>query len=201
MSIIDMHVHTKYSACSHIEIHELLSTLSALSNVDGIVITDHDVINGARIAQKYAKEKYDIKVFFGIEVTTLDGHLLAYGIDETLPVGLRAIDTIKEIHKKGGVVVASHPFRNVYGSLGDLVYNLGNVLDGIEVANAMDSKKAKAKARLAAQQLDLTMIGGSDAHSLKCVGRSTTIFETTIESIDDIVDAIKKNQCRPYVSF
>lgn len=200
MSIIDMHIHTKYSWCSYIEIHELLSTLSQL-NIDGIVITDHDEINGAKIAQKYAQEKYDIKVFTGIEISTLDGHILAYGIDEILPFELRAIDAIKEIHKQGGVAVASHPFRNFYGSLGDLVYNLGDVLDGIEVANAMDSKQAKAQARSAAQQLDLTMIGGSDAHSLKCVGRSATIFETTIESIEDIVDAIRKNQCRPYVSF
>ena len=198
MSIIDMHIHTKYSSCSYIEIHELLSASSL--NLEGIVITDHDEIKGAKIAQKYA-EKYDIKVFTGIEISTLDGHILAYGINEILPFELRAIEAIKEIHRLGGVAVASHPFRNVYGSLGNLIYNLGDVLDGIEVANAMDSKKAKAQARLAAQQLDLTMIGGSDAHSLKCVGRSTTIFETTIESIEDIVNAIKKNQCRPYVSF
>jgi predicted metal-dependent phosphoesterase TrpH len=199
MSIIDMHIHTKYSWCSYIEIHELLSAISQL-NVDGIVITDHDEINGAKIAKKYA-EKYDIKVFTGIEISTIDGHILAYGIDEILPFELRAIEAIKEIHKLGGVAVASHPFRNVYGSLGDMIYNLGDVLDGIEVANAMDSKQAKAQARSAAQQLELTMIGGSDAHSLKFVGRSATLFETTIESIDDIVNAIRKNQCRPYVSF
>jgi len=65
----------------------------------------------------------------------------------------------------------------------------------------MDSKQAKAQARSAAQQLDLAMIGGSDAHSLKCVGRSATIFETTIESIEDIVNAIRKKQCHPFVSF
>ena len=200
MSIIDMHIHTKYSWCSYIEIHELLSAISQL-NVDGIIITDHDEINGAKIAQKYALEKYDIKVFTGIEISTLDGHILAYGIDEILPFELRAIEAIKEIHKLGGVAVASHPFRNVYGSLGNMIYDLGDVLDGIEVANAMDSKQAKAQARSAAQQLELTMIGGSDAHSLQCVGRSVTIFDTTIESIEDIVDAIRKNQCRPYVSF
>ncbi len=199
MSIIDMHIHTRYSWCSYIEIHELLSAISQL-NVDGIVITDHDEINGAKIAQKYA-EKYDIAVFTGIEISTLDGHILAYGIDEVLPFELRAIEAIKKIHRLGGVAVASHPFRNVYGSLGNLTYDLGDVLDGIEVANAMDSKQAKAQARSAAQLLNLTMIGGSDAHSLQSIGRSATIFDTTIESIEDIVDAIRKNQCRPYISF
>jgi predicted metal-dependent phosphoesterase TrpH len=199
MSIIDMHVHTKYSACSHIEIHKLLSTLSLL-NIDGVVITDHDEIKGGKIAQKYAQEKYDVKVFFGIEVTTLDGHLLAYGIDEALPAGLRAIDTIKEIHKKGGVAVAPHPFRNAFTSLGDLIYTLGEVLDGIEI-NAMDSRTAKDQARSAAQQLNLAMIGGSDAHSLTCVGRSVTKFERVIESMDDIVNAIRKKHCQPYITF
>ena len=199
MSIIDMHIHTKYSWCSYTEIHELLSNLSLL-NIDGIVITDHDEINGAKIAQKYAQEKYDVKVFLGIEVSTLEGHLLAYGIEEKLPLGLRAIDAINEIKNKGGVVVAPHPFRNALTSLGDMVYTLGNTLDGIEI-NAMDSRTAKDQARSAAQQLDLAMIGGSDAHCLKSVGRSATKFEIYVETIDDIVDAIRKKQCQPYVSF
>ncbi|MFX1520056.1 MAG: PHP-associated domain-containing protein [Promethearchaeota archaeon] len=199
MSIIDMHVHTKYSACSNIEIHDLLSRISLL-NIDGIVITDHDEIKGAKIAQKYAKEKYDVKVFFGIEVTTLDGHLLAYGINEKLSVGMRAVDTIKEIQKKGGVAVAPHPFRNAFTSLGDMIYTLGNTLDGIEI-NAMDSRTAKDQARSAAQQLNLAIIGGSDAHSLKCVGRSVTKFETDIESMDDFVNAIRKRHCQPYSYF
>jgi predicted metal-dependent phosphoesterase TrpH len=199
MSIIDMHVHTKYSACSTIEIHDLLTTLSLL-NVDGIVITDHDEINGAKIAQRYA-QAYDVQVFLGIEVSTLDGQLLAYGIDEKLPLGLRAIDAIKDVHKEGGVIVAPHPFRNASGSLGDMVYTLGNVLDGVEVANAVDSKTAKDQARSAAQQLTLAMTGGSDAHSLEWIGRVGTKFDAPVESIDDIVNAIRKRQCRPYGSL
>ncbi len=93
-----------------------------------------------------------------------------------------------------------HPFRNAYTSLGDMIYTLGNTLDGIEI-NAMDSKTAKDQARSAAQQLDLAMIGGSDAHSLQCVGRSATKFDKKIESMDDIVTAIRRKQCKPWMSF
>ena len=199
MSISDLHVHTKYSACSNTEIHDLLTTVSLLK-IDGIVITDHNEIKGAKIAQKFA-QGYDVKIFLGIEISTLDGQLLAYGIDEKLPLGLRAIDAIKQIHKKGGIVVAPHPFRNVHGSLGDMVYTLGDTLDGIETANAIDNKSIKDQARSAALQLNIAITGGSDAHSLKCVGRVATKFETAVESIDDITSAIRKKQCQPYISF
>jgi hypothetical protein len=52
-------------------------------------------------------------------------------------------------------------------------------------------------ARQAARSMDLPLTGGSDAHSLKQLNTVATKFKEKIESIEDIVKAIKNKKCKP----
>lgn len=81
-----------------------------------VVITDHNTISEAAKAKELALQKgYPLEVVVGEEVDTKEGkkpqgHLLALYIESPIPRGLTAIETIRLIHRAGGLVVVPHPF-------------------------------------------------------------------------------------------
>lgn len=81
-----------------------------------IVITDHNTIAEAEKAKNLALQKgYPLEVVVGEEIDTkkgdkLQGHLLALYIESPIPRGLPAIETIRLIHRAGGLVVVPHSF-------------------------------------------------------------------------------------------
>jgi len=191
LSIVDMHVHTKYSPCSRTKVSDLL--LKAADLQVGIAITDHDTIKGALKAKELSR-KYDVKVFVGCEISSREGQILAYGLTEPIPSYLPAELTIDLIHEQGAVAVAAHPFRTDRESLLEKVYHLP--LDGVEVLNLAGGGVSR-EAELVAAQRGLAQTGGSDAHTLQLVGRAGTLFPCQVECEDDIIKAIKKRDCKP----
>lgn len=195
MSLIDMHIHTTFSPCSKISIYDALVTALDLG-LTGIAITDHDTIEGALKAKQIAS-KYEIKVFIGCEVTSFEGHILAYGLSERLPMNLYAKDVIHRVHSLGGVAIAAHPFRNIENSLNNKIFELP--LDGIEVFSHVPKRSINKEARTAAIELGITQIGGSDAHESKYIGRVATLFKDEIYDEDSLIEAIRKKACKPIV--
>lgn len=190
-----MHIHTTFSPCSKISIYDAM--VAALNlGLSGIAITDHDTVEGAIKASRTAS-KYGITVFIGCEVTSLEGHILAYGISESLPTNLHAYDAIDKIHALGGIAVAAHPFRNLENSLNNKVFELP--LDGIEVFNHVSKRKINKEARTAAIELGIAQISGSDAHESKYIGRVATLFKDEICDEDTLIEAIRKKTCKPVV--
>ncbi len=190
-----MHIHTTFSPCSRISIYEALVTALDLG-LTGIAITDHDTMEGALKANQIAS-KYEIKVFTGCEVTAFEGHILAYGVSERLPINLYAQDVIERIHSLGGVAVAAHPFRNMENSLNNKIFELD--LDGVEVFNHVPKRSVNKEARSAAIELGVAQIGGSDAHDSKYIGRVATLFKDEIPDEDSLIEAIIKKTCKPVV--
>jgi len=189
-----MHVHTNYSPCSIIPLHDLLILAGSL-NLDAVVITDHDTLKGALKAKSIA-DGYGLTVLVGCEISAREGQILAYGISEEIPPNLPAEETLELIHSQGGVGIAAHPYRENVPSLGELVYNLK--LDGVEVSNK-SIYNLDPQAIRAAKVLGIAMIGGSDAHVLRDVGWCVTVVDSEIESEDDLVKIIRNKACYPRV--
>lgn len=190
-----MHIHTTFSSCSKISIYEALVT-AIDRGLTGIAITDHDTTEGALKANQI-QSKYEIQVFIGCEVTSLEGHILAYGVSERLPIKLHAEDVIDRIHSLGGVVVAAHPFRNAESSLNNKIFELD--LDGVEVFSHVPKRSVNREARSAAIELGVAQIGGSDAHESRYIGRVATLFKDEIPGEDSLIEAIRKKACKPVV--
>ena len=188
-----MHIHSRYSPCSNSPIHAILDKALDVG-LQGVAITDHDVIKGALKAKRIAKG-YGIQVFIGSEVTSSDGQILAYGIEQEIPVGLSAGETIKLIHNLGGVAIAAHPFREMGYSLGNKIFDLE--LDGVEVLSAFNGIDKEAKS--AAEIMGVSMIGGSDAHHPAYVGWGATEFKTSIKDEISLLKAIRNRECRGVV--
>jgi predicted metal-dependent phosphoesterase TrpH len=200
MPLIDVHVHTtRYSDCSFIEAGHLASAAAA-RGLDGLILTEHGrVWSRSNLEELNNHREEGVRIFAGQEVTTgrgglISGDLLILGPPRDFPQGLPPEEIIAMAHQQGGVAVAAHPFRGWLG-LGEQLFDLP--LDGIEVLSGNAGPEENRRAARAARELGLPALGGSDAHDLDQVGSFATDFEGVVESMEDIVDLIRKGRCRP----
>ncbi len=190
---LDLHIHSSYSLDGSNNPKEIIKHARKLG-LDGIAITDHNEIKGSLEAVKYAKSLTDFVVVPGIEISTMDGHLIGLGITEPVEKGLPTKETIELITDLGGITIAPHPYR-FWSGLGDDIIK-SNDFAAIEVMNARSLRKDNQKAFKLADELDLGKTGGSDCHSLGHIGKAYTELEISIRNIDDIIQEIvnKKSQ-------
>ena len=86
--VADLHVHTHHSDGQDSP-SEVLAWAARIG-LDVVAITDHDVIDCARIAAELARQDPDgCAVIVGEEVSSRDGHVLALFIDDLVPPDLR----------------------------------------------------------------------------------------------------------------
>ena len=178
----DLHMHTDHSD-GHCTPAELVEHVLTHTDLAVIAVTDHDEIAGAYAAQRYAQGTA-LQVIIGEEISTREGHILAYFIHERIPPRMSARDTIAAIHAQGGLAVAAHPYDWMVRSLGR--YGLAQraagaerewAFDAIETMNAsLRPRRANHRAARMAQQLGLPAVGGSDAHVLDTIGYGYTAF-------------------------
>lgn len=186
---LDLHVHTCYSCDATTTLKEVL-TQSRKRGLDGVAITDHDTVEGAR---KLARSD-EIVVIPGVEVSSLQGHILGLNITRPIPLGLDVRETIRRIHDAGGVAVAAHPSVFYKRMMGRVASNF----DAIEVINASAfpfSLSTYLNRRLASG-LDLAQTAGSDAHYVSEIGFAYTLVDAD-EEVDEIVQAIKRGATVP----
>ena len=190
--LVDMHVHTNTSPCSYMALEDTLAEIEGA--VDAIVITDHDAVNS--YDESYLSElekKYEVKVFTqSLEISTAQGHILAYGMTENLPINLDVHDVIEIIHSKDGLAVAAHPFTPM--GIGDTLYNAD--VDAIEI-NCSRPKYANLHAREAAKTMGVTLISGSDSHTSFQVTVCATKYQKPLNSMKEIIEEVKKGNCSP----
>lgn len=204
LSKADLHMHTLYSDGAP-TVAELLDYIQNKTDINFIAITDHDTIEGALEAQTLMKKKeYRFGLVLGEEVSSQEGHILALFIQEKVPAGLTAHETIKNIHAQGGLAVAAHPFEQTRFNNSHMIMmdGVGAVtlinerknFDGIEIVNAtptLNDENIRASA-LNKSMLSLSETGSSDAHIKEAVGRAYTLFEG--RSISDLKKALQNQQ-------
>ncbi len=186
---MDLHLHLKLrSRCSNLSAEDLSTHLS--DQFGGICITDHE-----KMYPKKAFSIPNVQIYYGVELSCKLGDVLAYGIKLMPPSYLidpdRIIDTI---HRQDGLAVCAHPYTNRHEGFGDYVYNFK--FDAIEINGSLKEEYHKM-AEKAANELNIPLIGGSDAHSVTQLNTIGTEFECDIHSMDDIVNAIRNWKCRP----
>jgi predicted metal-dependent phosphoesterase TrpH len=188
---IDLHVHTHYSNDSLITPKELVF-YARKSRLNGVAITDHDRLDSAL---KIAKNS-DFFVIPGMEVSSLNGHIVALNIHEPIPKGLSTDETVDRIHDVGGLAVACHPTALFKGSLGK---HTSSRFDAVEVINASAFPfwfSVKHSKQLAFN-LGIPQVGGTDAHYGPEIGFAYTLIDSEL-GVDPVVTAIGKGMCQPF---
>jgi len=195
--MIDMHVHTNYSDSSG-TVEEVIKTAKE-KGLNGIAITDHDTLEGAKVAMNMQD---GVIVIPGEEIKTRNGEILALGIDEAVPEDLPIEEAIRIVHLQEGLVFIPHPTIPFFGRLKETDMRRLNI-DGLEVFSAISpfADHYATKNMAIAKRLGLSTIAGSDSHFSETVGDAYTIIDAKDAKLPSILEALRLGRtelfCRP----
>jgi predicted metal-dependent phosphoesterase TrpH len=198
-SLADIHMHTTASD-GFATVEQVLDQIARLGTLSVVAITDHDTLEASLWAYSQ-RACYDFDIIPGVEVSSVDGHVLALWVTQPIAAGMSLAETAAAIHEQGGVAVLAHPFELTVCAKAVLRYLRQPELireatiDAIEVHNAGTLTPGSNRlARRLAHHLQMPMTGGSDAHSLKVIGRGRTHFRGT--TADDLRAALMRGETR-----
>jgi predicted metal-dependent phosphoesterase TrpH len=153
---IDFHIHTYHSYDSIMKPRQILKR-ARKRKLDGIVVCDHNTVQGALEVARINKDP-EFVVIVGAEIATNAGDIT--GIFLHKEIQSREVNAvIDEIRAQGGKVILNHPYKGHDLSLIDF-----SKIDFIEGYNSRLNTDNNQKAIQLAQQWNIPVIAGSDAH-------------------------------------
>ncbi len=185
----DLHIHSKYSGDSKCEPRDIIKTAEK-RDLDGIAILDHNSIKGYEKAQKVDT---DLIIVPGIEVSTPDGHIIAMGLREEIGKQASISEAIDRIRERGALAIAAHPYR-FWSGVGEKNI-LKNEWDGIDGQNGRGWGFRNRQARALAEKMGVPVIGGSDSHRLKTIGKAFTMIGEA-DTWEDVIQKIEKGKTK-----
>jgi len=186
----DLHVHTTYSSDSIITPSDLVF-YAKKRGLTAVAVTDHNQVEGAK---KIARET-GFLIIPGTEVSSRDGHIVGLNVNEVIPRGLSADETVDRIHRAGGVAIACHPYALFKGSIGQ---HVTAKFDAVETINASSFpfRSASSKAEKLAERFSLPRVAGTDAHYGPVIGCAYTVIDSEL-NVESILKAIVDGRCEP----
>jgi predicted metal-dependent phosphoesterase TrpH len=188
----DLHLHTtRHSPDSVMEPLELVLQAREIG-LDGVVITEHDWLWTNDELDELRSVAGGLVVLAGVEVSTRQGHFLAYGVKNPFAVGkgIGVAELCREVHRQGGAVVAAHPFR--WGQrFHDILRQERPELDGLELMTRNMDADCRRQAAEVYRERKLAGLGSSDAHDVETVGFCYTDFDANIRDGKDLVEALR----------
>lgn len=101
---------------------------------------------------------------------------------------------LNEIHKSGGLAIASHVDRESFSIIGQLGFIPENLdIDALEISPNITISEAKDKF---SDIFKLPLMTGSDAHFLEDIGKATTLFVLKEPTVSEIRMALRKKEGR-----
>lgn len=211
-TVVDLHFHSNHSDGLN-SIPKIAAKVRDLGV--GIAITDHNQIRGALEIDRYE----DIFSIPGIEITSAEGsHLLVYfyetkelkrfyskdvephmghGIMSSLSLTMEQV--IQRARNYECVIIFAHPYCAMYTGICNIQFSkeelnrLLSMVDGVEVINANNLNKWNLKCSVLGFNLNKSMVGGSDGHSLGHMGRAVT-YARCPQNRRDFLDAIRNKE-------
>ncbi len=186
---VEFHCHTMYSKDSLTPPLRLVEACRR-KGIDRVVVTDHNAIAGARLAQQIDPER----VIVGEEIMTTRGEILAAFVQEEVPPRLSPAETIRLLRAQGAFISVAHPFdswRSGGWDEPDLL-EITPLVDAIEVFNSRCvDPQSNHLALDFARAHNLAGTVGSDAHAPLELGRSVLLLEPFSDA-DGLRDVIRR---------
>ena len=184
---IDLHLHTRGSWDCLSDPEAVLRRARSLG-YGRIAITDHDRLG---VALRMS-ERHPDQVIPGEEVRTAEGvDVIGLYMNEEIPRGTGARETIERIHAQGGVAYLPHPYAGGKGGGGRLADELAALCDVVEVFNARlhDPALNERAEELAARHGKLRS-AGSDAHTVGEIGNAVVAVPSHPNRPDALLRAL-----------
>jgi predicted metal-dependent phosphoesterase TrpH len=183
----DLHVHSCYSNDGKSTPQEIVDRAIEIG-LGCVAITDHNSFK----AYFDVKDNGKIIIIPGEEVSSKEGHILAFGIDKEIPSGLSIQDTIDAIHEAGGYAFVAHPYRwwSGLGEKNTLQYDF----DGTEARNARSVHNANRRSEKLASKMGKPISAGSDAHTPPRIGSGYAEFPDGLTTWQEVLDYMMNNR-------
>jgi predicted metal-dependent phosphoesterase TrpH len=188
---LDLHIHSQYSEDGIGSPKDIIKNLKK-RGLQGMAITDHNSVEGSLKALKVAPN--DFIVITGLEISSLDGHIIALDVKENIKREMTIEETVEKIIELGGIPIVPHLFRNMSGIKEEKLFTIKNKLSAIEVFNSCSVYKSNLRTANYAKELNLGGTGGSDSHSPEYAGYGYTIVNTNDFSKESVLSEIKKRK-------
>lgn len=187
---LDLHIHTRASHDCLNAYRDVVATARA-RGLDRIAITDHNEIEGAFRTRDLAPDL----VIVGEEVKTAEGvDVTGLFVSKKIPRGTPVLETAQRIREQGGFVYIPHPFATGKGLGEEVLEKLADWVDIVEVFNARIHRTTlNERARLWAERRGLPGGAGSDAHTLREIGRGV-IEVPGFAGQADFLEALRKGR-------
>lgn len=184
---VDMHMHTAASHDCRSDPEAVVEAALA-AGVDRICVTDHNEIDAAL----KLRERHPGRIIVGEEVKTAEGvDVIGLYLAEPIPKGTPALETCGRIHEQGGLVYVPHPFVGGKGGGGRLLPRIEEQIDVLEGFNARVHPVAlNHRAVEWARERGLPLGAGSDAHTVREVGRAWVEVAPFEDRPDAFLDAL-----------
>jgi len=206
--ILDLHVHSKYSGDSPVNPEEYAKKIIELKKdfyIDGFVLMEHNYwVRKDECDLDALSERYEIKILSGAEIDTHWGHILVYGMNESIyefcqtgPTRKKdPVELSKIVQEEGGVCVPAHPFRSFFIGCGTRCTELIGIR-AIEGINGSNDEKENNSALAYAKKNKFMITGGSGGHYLAELGNTMTKFSKSVNNMEDLVRELKEGQFEP----
>jgi predicted metal-dependent phosphoesterase TrpH len=185
---LDLHVHTVDSPDAHTRIDGLPEIIKA-RGLDGVAVTEHDSFDPTSFS--------DVLIVPGVEISSKDGHVIALGIQQRIPAGLSADETITRIHDQHGIAIVAHPHDPVSKCV--KIARLKVRPDAVETMNAdaLSFHISNWLARRDARRFKLPEVGGSDSHIPESIGDVYTVIDASSRDLNGVLEAIRAGKVHP----
>jgi predicted metal-dependent phosphoesterase TrpH len=166
---IDLHTHSIISHDGALRADHYTKIIEE-QILDYVAITDHNETRFARIMQQQLGEQ----IIIGEEIGTKEGEIIGLFLEEKIPGGLTAEETIKEIKKQNGLVYIPHPFETFRKGLQEQVLErIAESIDIVETFNGRGIWRGKNDLALAfATKHHIVSAVSSDAHCFLGLGKT-----------------------------
>jgi predicted metal-dependent phosphoesterase TrpH len=184
MGKADLHIHTAFSD-GMAEACQLLEYVEEQTELDVLAVTDHDDVRGALAAREiWAQGRFRFDFVTGVEVTAIEGHLLALFVEEPVPTLCPVRRVLEAVHRQDGLCVIPHPLSPFTRSLDRPTIERiasrgqdGAYFDAIEAVHRSPlSATWRRTGGALNRRLKLAAVANSDSHHLKTIGSATTEF-------------------------
>ena len=183
----DLHIHSTYSGDAENTLKDISREIER-KKIDGFAVVDHNSLEGYN---KIKNLDTDLIIVPGVEVSAPEGHILALGLQEEIGRQESVKEAIDVIREHGAIAVAAHPYR-LWSGIGEKV-TIENDWDAIEGINGRSWRIRNLQAQKLAEELRLPIIGGSDSHRPKTIGKTYTTVDNAF-GWEDVIESIKKGK-------